>query len=147
MTKTIDAAVTFTFMHMAEEKVLQLIDPQPSAECKDSTGDSGCDISFDQSQVADFIVEQFQDDQSNEEEGESQSDESVDEAFGESLDDFLRSMIPAHLRDDNDEGEVGLSDEEEGEPQSDKPVDGDQFGEALGEPNEDVEEEVQSFKL
>merc|ERR1712032_876260 len=90
VTKTIDAAVTFTFMHMAEEQVVEMIDPHPSPKCKDSTGDSGCDISFDRSQVAAFIDEQVQGGQSNEKEGESQSDKPVDV-------DLLRNMIPNHL--------------------------------------------------
>ena len=57
---------------MAQEKVVEMIDPRPSPKCKDSTGDSGCGISFDRSQVTDFIDEEIQVDQPSEKEGESQ---------------------------------------------------------------------------
>ena len=50
-------------MHVADERVVEMMDPRPSPKCKDSAGDSGCDISFDRSQVTDFIVEQMQGDQ------------------------------------------------------------------------------------
>ena len=53
-----------------------MVDPRPNPECKVSPG---CDISFDRSQVTDFILKQVKVDQSNEEEEEeSQSDDLVD---------------------------------------------------------------------
>ena len=53
-----EAAVAFTFMHMGEERVVEMIDPRPSAECKKNGDASGCDISFDPSQLTAFIDEQ-----------------------------------------------------------------------------------------